>query len=290
MEKNFTQELQNLKTSINDSHKKLLTVFGKLKEVVLPSDEEIKNKACDILNSLDVPMEDIPFSLDAARSSFLKIIDKKPPSKHNQQFKDGVIWANCLELLNDSDVYLVSKDTDFYKDNNIDKGLAANLWEETKQYPNKFTLRSSLKELLDDIRVDVDVNNNDLIEAIFQKLGNEINRILDEAKLSLGEPNTITKNLFLTENASQLYNEFDISFECIDLTEQGRTDALLRLEGSGSYDTEKDEYRNVSLTNVLLKYFDTEGQQQTSGYVSGSATLTGGHKTIEHTLRRPISD
>ena len=64
MERNFTQELQDLKMRINVSHKKLLTVFGKLKEVVLPTDEEINNKASDILNSLDVPMEDLPFSLE----------------------------------------------------------------------------------------------------------------------------------------------------------------------------------------------------------------------------------
>ena len=65
MERNFTQELQDLKMRINVSHKKLLTVFGKLKEVVLPTDEEINNKASDILNSLDVPMEDLPFSFQS---------------------------------------------------------------------------------------------------------------------------------------------------------------------------------------------------------------------------------
>ena len=290
LEKNFTQGLRDIKKGIIESHSKLITVFGKLKEVVLPSDEEINNRASEILNQFDVPMEEIPFSLDAAKSSFDKIMEKQPPSKHKQQFKDGVIWANCLDLLNDSDVYFVSDDTDFYEGNKIENRLAANLWEETKQYPNKLKLRSCLRDLIDDIRVDVDVNDNDLIEAIFKKSGNDISRVLDEAELSLGEPDTITKNLFSTENASQLYIDFDISFECIDITVQGRTDALLRLQGSGSYDTEKDEYINISLTNVLLKYFDTEGQQQTSGYVSVSATVTAGHKTIEHTLRRPIPD
>ena len=291
LEKNLTQELQELKNKIIDSHNKLLTVFGKLKEVVLPSDDEITNKASDILNSLDVTMDEIPFSLEAAKSSFLKIIDEQPPSsKKNQQFKDGVIWANCLELLNESDVHLVSKDKSFYQGRQYENGLASNLKEETKKYSKKLTLMSDLQYLLGDIRVDVDVNINDLIEAIFQKPGNDINRILDEAELSLGEPDTITKNLYLTENASQIYIEFDISFECIELTEQGRTDALLNLEGSGSYDTEKEEYRNVSITNVLLKYFDTEGQQQTSGYVSLSATVSAGHKTIKHTVRRSLSD
>lgn len=289
LEKNFAQELQELKNKIIASHSKLLIVFGKLKEVVLPSDDEIKNKASDILNSLDVTMEEIPFSLKAARASFLKIIDEQPPSsKNNQQFKDGVIWANCVELLNESDVYFITRDKSFYEGRKYENGLASNLKEETKKYSKKLTLMSSLQELLRDIRVDVDVNHNDLIEAIFQKSGNDINEVLNDAEFSLGGSNAITKTLFTTENASRLYIEFDISFECIDITEQGRTDAVLRLQGSGSYDSDKDEFINISLTNVRLKYSDTEGQQQTSGFVSAAMTATFGHKDVEHTVKTSV--
>ena len=291
LEKNFTRELLGLKKKIIDSHNKLLTVFGELKEVVLPSDDEINNKATDILNNLDVTMDEIPFSLEAAKSSFLKIIDQQPPSSNNnQQFKDGVIWANCLELMNESDVYLVSKDKDFYEGRKYENGLASNLREETKKYSKKLSLMSSLQELLHDIRVDVDVDNHSLIGGIFEASGEEIYEVIDEAEFSLGESATISKNLFLTDNASQLYVEFEIRYDCIDRTDQVRTFALLRLAGSGSYDMDKEKFRNVSLTNVGLKYVDTDGQQKTSGHVNASATLTAGHKTIKHMLRRPISD
>lgn len=291
LEKNFTRDLQELKKNIIDSHKKLLTVFGKLTEVVLPSDDEINNKACEILNSLDVPVKEIPFSLDAAKSSLIKIIDKKPPSQRKQQFKDGVIWANCLELLNESDVYLVSKDTDFYKDNTFDEGLASNLWEETKKYPNSLTLFPSLEKLLDDIRVDVDVDDNRLIEGIFESSGEKINEALDEAEFSLANSPSITKSLFLTENSTQLYIDFEISYDYLDQTDQGRTDAILRLKASGLYETEKEEFLKVSLSYVSLKYIDTEGQQQSRGfhYVSAHA-VTAGYRTIEHTVKLSLPD
>ena len=289
-EKNLTKELKKYKKDIIDSHSKLLTVFGELKEIVLPSDDEINNKARDILNTLDIPMEEMPFSLDAAKSSFLKIIDKKPPSKHKQQFKDGVIWANCLELLNDSDVYFVSNDTDFYKGSNIDEGLAPNLWEETKQYPNKLTLISSLEELLDDIRVDVDLDDNNLVEGIFETSGDEINEVLDKAEFSLGNLPSITKSLFLTENSSQLYMEFDISYECSDQTNQDRTDAFLGLKGSGLYEKKKGEFLKVSLDSVSLQYIDTAGQKQSRDFLYLSAHGTLGHRTIEYTVRHPLSD
>ena len=67
LERNFTRQLHDLKETIVDSHHQLLTVFGKLKEVVLPSDDELNNKASDILNSLDVPIQEIPFSFDGCK-------------------------------------------------------------------------------------------------------------------------------------------------------------------------------------------------------------------------------
>ena len=291
LERNFTCQLHHLKKTIVDSHRKLLTVFGKLKEVVLPSEDELNNKASDILNSLDVPIQEIPFSFDAARSSFLKIIDGQPPSSNkNQQFKDGVIWANCLELLHESDVYFVTEDKSFYQDRDYGNGPALNLQEETEKYPNKLTLISSLEKLLDDIRADVDIDGNSLIKGIFEASGDRIYEVLNKAEFSLGETPTITINLFLTEKSSQLYMEFEISYECSDKTEQGRINASLGLKGTGLYETEKEEFLKVSLTYFSLQYIDTEGQQQSRGFHYLSASAVAGYRTVEHIVRLPLPD
>lgn len=290
LEKNFTQKLRDYKKNIIESHNKLLTVFGKLKEVVLPTDEDIDNRASEILNQLDVLVEEIPFSLDAAKSSFLKILDEQPPSsKKNQQFKDGVIWANCLELLNEADVCFVTEDKSFYKDRDYLKGPALNLQAEADKFPNTLTLLPSLDNLLKDIQEDVIIDDNRLIEGIIEAQGDQIYEVLDKAEFSLGNSPSVTKKLFLTENASQLHAVFNISYQCFDQTDKERTNAFLNLEGSGLYETDKEEFQNVSITNVLLKFMDTEGQEQTSGYVSASATLSGGYKTVERSVRRPLS-
>ena len=290
LEKNFTQRLREIKKGIIESHSKLLTVFGKLTEVVLPTDEEINNRASEILNQLDVPIEEIPFSLDAAKSSFFKILDEQPPSiKKNQQFADGVIWANCLDLLNEDDVRFVTEDKSFYEDRDYSKGPALNLQKELENYANKLELLPSLDKLLKDIKEEVNVDDSRLIKGIFEASGEQIYEVLDKAEYSLGNSPSITKNLFMTENASQLHTVFSISYECFDQTDEKRTNAFLKLEGSGLYETDKEEFQNVSITNVLLKYIDTGGQEQTSGSVYASAnSITLGYKTIEHTLRLPL--
>lgn len=290
LEKNFTQKLRDLKKGMIKSRRELLTVFGKLKEVVLPTDEEINNRASELLNQLDIPVEELPFSLDAAKSSFLKILDKQPPSSEkNQQFKDGVIWANCLDLLNEDDVCFVTEDKAFYKDRDYRKGPALNLQKEAEKYPNTLTLLPGLDELLKDIKEEVNVDDSRLIQGIFETSGEQIYEVLDQADFSLGNSPAITKNLFLTENASQLHAVFNISYDCVDQTDEERTNASLTLEGSGLYEINKEEFQNVYITNVRLKYIDTGGQEQTSGYVSARASgITAGYKTIEYTVRRQL--
>lgn len=82
----LTSHLKQLRNDILKSHGELLRVFGELKEVVLASGEEIHSKVSDIIPSLDIPFTEVPFSFDVARSSFLKIIKKEPPSKNTQLY------------------------------------------------------------------------------------------------------------------------------------------------------------------------------------------------------------
>ena len=108
-------------------YRQLLSVFGTLREVVLPDDAAIESKVADVFSNLGVELLEIPFSIESARASFLKTVDKVPPSETTQEFKDGVLWADCVALLGSDDVYLISNDTHFYEGRKHPNGLAKNL-------------------------------------------------------------------------------------------------------------------------------------------------------------------
>ncbi|MDE0331676.1 MAG: PIN domain-containing protein [Nitrospinae bacterium] len=286
VERVFRSFLQGEKKKIVESHRQLLTVFGKLKEVVLPSDEEICAKASEIINCLDVPMQEIPFSLEAAKSSLLKTIDKLPPSNNSQQFKDGVIWADCMKLLEKADVYLVSKDKAFYKGGEYQNGLASNLLDEAKNYSHCLKLISDLGDLLKDIRTDIAIDENKLLDSVLEKSGEAKQWILEEEEFSLMDSPIVMKKLFSTENSKRLYIEFEILYHCPDATDRGRPDATLSLQGSGSYETEKQEFLDINLTNMLFQYIDLEGQRQSRNhyYVSAQPIFLG-QPTVKHTVK-----
>ena len=190
LERDLTNHLQKLKNGIEKNHRELLAVFGTLKEISLPSDEEIRDKVSDLLTNIDVPHINIPFSLEAAKSSLIKTIEKLPPSNNTQQFKDGVIWANCLELLKDNDVCLVSEDKDFYENRDYKEGLASNLCRESEKYPHKFRIMPDLDQLLKEIRKKVKIDNDSIWEGVFDEERERIQEILTRPALYWENPPT----------------------------------------------------------------------------------------------------
>ena len=83
---------------IQSSHRQLLAVFGRLKEIVLPTTEEVEDLISRVFSTLGVPIEDIPFTLDSAKASLIRAVRKIPPSDKSQEFKDGVLWEDCLRM------------------------------------------------------------------------------------------------------------------------------------------------------------------------------------------------
>lgn len=116
---------------------------------VLPTNDEIVGCVRNIIRNAGVETREMPLTIEAAKRSFDKILLKlQPSSKGKEQFTDGVIWANCVELLEEADVYLVSNDKAFYKDENFDLGLAPNLAEEAAGSSNELQLFRGLKNML----------------------------------------------------------------------------------------------------------------------------------------------
>lgn len=289
LERNLTRMLCELTEKISSSHRQLLAVFGNLKEVVLPTADQIQEKAAEVLSHLDVPTRDIPFSLDAAKSSFLKTINKEPPSDRTQEFKDGMIWAHCVDLLAEANVYLVTRDKAFYAGRDYSKGLAENLLAEAAAASHELTLIPDLTGLLGNIRRDVQIDEKKLVDAFLLAYSASVDSMLDRTGFTLEEPPKVEVKLYATEVATKLYIEFVIRFQCSDSSDQGRTDAALELPGDGSFDTSTGEYLELRSNGEKLAYTDNEGQQKMENVVLMVGSVVMGHRSIQHTVRVPLS-
>ena len=289
-EKNLTNQLLELRNSIEKNHRQLLAVFGTLKELVLPSEKNIRDKVSEIFTNIDLPSLDVPLSLSAATSSLLKVIEGLPPSECQQQFKDGVIWANCLELLERADVYFVSDDKDFYEKRNYEYGLASNLSHEAEAYAHNVKLIRNLRELLEDIRQDIQINKDVLAASVFDEAGEYIRSMLQQTGFALGKLPHVEVELFATEITTQLYVEFAISYRCEDATNQGRVNATLEFRGDGLYNTQTQKFHGINNSGEKFQYTDMEGQKQTKSNILLRGTAVLGHKDVVHAVRSPLSE
>ena len=274
VEETLTAHLHKLKKQIEGSHHKLLHVLGKLEPIHLPSEEEIRKAVENIIPKFDVPILQIPFNIDVARSSMMKALRKIPPSsKNNEQFRDGVIWAHCLELLSEGDVYFVSEDKDFYQGKNYKNGLALELIKEMRHQSKtrKVKLMPDLTQLLEDIRIPIQLDDKELFDSIMVQQSEIVEEILYSNRFELCGRVAGEVKCFVTEEAQRISFTFSFVHPCQDSTGTGRRPGELKLEGSGFLNPETMDTNEVQVSRILLDYPDWEAGGPTRGAVSVSA-------------------
>lgn len=285
-ERHLKAELIKYVSGLKRNHRQLLSIFGKLKELVVPDAEAIGEKVESIFGECKVPIKEVPLTLKSARSSFLKTIDKIPPSDKDQQFKDGVIWAECLCLLDTADVYLVTADKAFYKDRQYKNGLAESLTLEAKNFKHTIRIFSSLSELLDTIRSEVRLDEKALVKKFWQSNQDSIKGILERNAFAVSSDPKIAVQLYVTENPNRLYTEFNIFYQCEDLTTDERKDATLRLKGDCTYLVGEKQFEAFRNHGEELSFKTKDGEDKTQrNVVLFVDSLIIGHKTVEHTIK-----
>ncbi len=287
VKRNLCNSLTACSSEIEENHRRLLSIFGRLKEVVLPSAEEIKAKVDSLFDEVKLDVHDVPFTLESAKSSLFKIYDKVPPnSVKNQQFKDGVIWSDCMKLLEKEDVIFVSKDGAFYKDKNYKEGLAINLQEEADRYKNKFRIFSSLDDLLAEIKTDVSIDKIVLVSQFTRLTDDSIKSILDFNGFSISSEPTVKVSSFITGDPGRLCIEFEIVFDCSDERDEGRKNGVLVLKGDGYYNVNEKEFIELKNLGEGLSFVDATGERKTSNKVLFSMHV--GPRIEVHSIKRKI--
>lgn len=288
IERNLTAHLSTLARRAKDSHRQLLAVFGNLKEIVLPNDEEIAAKVSEVLETLDIPARDMRFSVDVARSALVRVMDKIPPAHKSQEYKDCVVWAHCVDLLEEDDLFLLTEDKTFYEDKNYEKGLSHVLQEEIADARFSFTISRELTSLLEAIRIEVTIPDEALVTAYMEQFGERAEALLDRERFEREGPPAVTTRLFATEDANRLFVEFEMNYCCTDSTEEGRSDCVLKLSGKAMYDDSDGSLVDMRQDGECLSFKDEEGEQMSRNIVIGAGSIVLGHRTEQLRIRTPL--
>lgn len=283
--------LKAARQRIQHDHKALLSVFGALPELSLPSCEQIDTQVVALVTNTGVPYVDIPITLSAAKRALSRMIERKAPCSGGEQFRDGVIWENCLELLKHADVYLVTRDSAFYMrgSNQKDHLVAPDLQADVEGYPHTLRLFSTIEELLKEIRSDVTVDEALVKKSVFAMEHHEIDETLGAAGFRLEGETQATITPYFTECATQLHFTFELRKACVDATPQRRESEGLTFRGWGLLDTATNTIKKLHVSHLRFSYVDGEGEKRNTGSVRGIASpIVIGPKRVAHAFRLPL--
>jgi hypothetical protein len=276
---------------IQDSYRQLLAAFGTLREIVMPTEAEILAKANEVIDSFDVAKREIPFSIESARSSLLKTIEKQPPSDRTQEFKDGVIWSDCLQLLAEGDVVLVTSDKAFYRDRTYTSGLAQNLELEAASRGRSLRILPSLADLLEAVRQPIRLDEAALLQACLDAEPKTICKTLAAHGYVLDEVQACRYRLFATEDPRKLFLEYSINLSCTNVRGDGRSSALLYLKGDGTFDPATLTYDSLRNFGEQLTFTDVDGSEKNIRHaVLFGASIVLGHREVSSTIRHLIDE
>lgn len=275
-------------STIKGDHKRLLGMFRSLKELVLPTETEVEAVVSIIFDSLGVEHIDVPFSLESARSSFTKVINKKAPSNFDDQFKDGVLWADCLKLLDEDDVVLVTGDKAFYCDRDVKKGLAPNLISELANARHQLTILPELGALLDQIQSPVSLDNDALAALCLGRQKNSVIKLVSENGFELGERASLKRKVFATEDARMLFVQFSAEYTCPSLT-LDRDPAVLTIGGDCRHNIDNAQFDQFRPQIEELKFRSADGAETTRKVVFASINFVLGHKDVTHSVKYELS-
>lgn len=284
------RDLRNHVSTVQSGHAKLLAIFGQLKEVSLPTTEQIEDIVENVFNNSQLDFLEIPFSLESAMQSLLKTIKGLPPSHRNQQFKDGVLWSDCLQLLDIDDVTLVSHDAAFYEANDFSKGLSLALRQELPSSGHEFTILPELSDLLRNVAQQITVDDKALGDCFLS--GADGKSATDMAARNGFEVHNLSNckySVFATELVTRLAIEYEMEFNCADISGQGRENAALKIKGDGFYEPKSEKFDSLSPLGMEIVFRDQEGNlQQRAGVYIRVGTMVIGHANVNHVVRHRL--
>lgn len=231
----------------------------------------------------------VPFSLTSAKSSYAKILESVcPNTEKDQQFKDGVIWADCLSLLAKDDVTLVTDDRAFYLGRQHENGLAKNLQNEAMEYPHKLRIVPTLAALLDTFPKYIPFDEAKLLDAaIVAAEGSVAGLIANGFEMGSTTPR-VKRHIFATENPDKLFFDCAIEITCHDASGKNRGDALFAIEADGLYSCKRLEVDEIRMKSAGFKFVDESGEEVKRRDVWLRTSGLGGHREVTHVIREKL--
>ena len=159
--------------------------------------------------------------------------------------------------------------------------------------PDAFQIRvlPSHSDLLAAVKAPIPLDADRLQQAFLSRYGESVYGTLERTGFELQDRVQANLTPFATENAAALFVKFDMTFECVDLTPNGRTEGVLRLTGDCSCDPIEQEYSEIRNFGEHLQFRAVDGTlAESRNHVLFVDSAVMGHKVVTDVTRYPLGE
>jgi hypothetical protein len=201
-----------------------------------------------------------------------------------------VIWEAALQLAERFHVHLVTRDSGFYADKNLNS-LAPELRRETEASGRTISIYSDLQACLEVLRGDVaDIDVVRVAAAVETAIQRDLNASAGRRGVRITRLIKHELTPFITEHHDLIALGFSLMFEGVDLGTEQRERITIGAEGEGRYSYRADSMMDVKLHRIIYEWTDEAGERRSSkeayGYVSLTCSEVG--PDVQHTIRAPL--
>lgn len=287
----------------SDAKDKIIRNFRDIQAIVgfhspyeLPGEEAIRQSLSDRFSELEKLLIRVPFTLEHAKSALRRVNQNHPPSStKSQQFKDCAIWEASLELGREYDIYLVSNDGDFYKDNKK-KDLNPTLDQEARDLGVSVVVFTGIDACLDTLeRNRPEIESYKLAASIFETIKDELSRTVSKNNLRLTDLASHKISAFITENHNKLAVEYVIVVDAVntDTSELNEGEpATVTVEGSCAFNIESQAVEFNRFSTIGENWIGTDGKGKVSKalYLRGANIYSGRGPEVPYSTRVEINE
>ena len=217
--KNIKENLYSYRDKCKEQFGFILTIMGKLNELVLPSDAELDKAAKKIFERYENLITRVKIEDEHLRSSLNMLIEKVPPnSDKNQQYKDCVIWQQSKSLLKNDNVIFITNDNGFYE-NRKGNILAESLALDLKTFSTNLIIKRDLQSAVDEIHKKR-MSEKIILDAINKKVRQQLTDLVSESGYTVGEIIYYSLKQFATENHNVICVKYELKYSIICFLEE----------------------------------------------------------------------
>jgi hypothetical protein len=232
---------------------------GSKRRYSLPTEDEFEKGVLDRLTDLNKLLIRVPFTFGQAQSALDRNISELPP----KDYRDSAIWEAILDLSRTYEIYFVTRDKRFFKDQRPSRGLADNLLEDCVKDGGVILAFYDLAQCLKEIREQVPPIDPEMIAfAIDSSIREDLRKRAASKDFELGTMLGHKTDHFETENPDILSVRFALTYEMSDVSQEEaeRAEASLLAGGDCSYDVDSETASDILFDTLEYRWQDLQGE------------------------------